>query len=346
MSTQNKPKIISVFNNKGGVGKTTYLYHLAHLLAESGKKVLCVDCDSQCNLTAYFLPGLTLNGENNALKKAMYSKISIYDCVSGILGGEGININIKPLNVSNYTRENYLYLIPGSMNLSNFEDELGNTFGQAQAGGSLAITVQSALYRAIRGIAEKNDFDLVLLDVGPNLGALNRVLVGGSDYFIVPVSPDLFSIMGAYNLGERLKIWRSGWETINTAYKTSQFFRESSNIPSGKPKFLGYIIQNFTMSPAKNPAVAFQKFIDKFEPVFNESIIKPLAEYDQVALGIQNFNMGKIPDMATAVPTSMEYNCPMHKLTTILGGVPQAINGLHMVGHLEKSVNTIMRIIP
>ena len=67
---QNKtPKIISVFNNKGGVGKTTYLYHLAHLLAESGKKVLCVDCDSQCNLTAYFLPGLTSTDENNALKK-------------------------------------------------------------------------------------------------------------------------------------------------------------------------------------------------------------------------------------------------------------------------------------
>lgn len=275
----------------------------------------------------------------------MDSNISIYDAVSGILGGEGININIEPLNVSRHTRQNSLYLIPGSMNLSNFEDELGNTFGQAQAGGSLAITVQSALYRAIKGIAEKNNFDLVLLDAGPNLGALNRVLVGGSDYFIVPVSPDLFSIMGAYNLGERLKTWRSGWETINTAFKTSQFFRESTNIPSGKPKFLGYIIQKFTTGPTRNPAIAFQNFMNRFEPAFVESMIKPLSEYNQIPLGIKDFNMGEIPDMAAAVPTSMEYNCPMHKLYTILGGVPQAKTGLKMIGHLEESVNRVMEIL-
>ena len=48
-------KTISIFNNKGGVGKTTYMYHVAHLLARRGLKVLMVDCDSQCNLSAYSL---------------------------------------------------------------------------------------------------------------------------------------------------------------------------------------------------------------------------------------------------------------------------------------------------
>jgi len=48
-------KIISIFNNKGGVGKTTYMYHIAHLLEKQGKKVLMVDLDSQCNLSAYSL---------------------------------------------------------------------------------------------------------------------------------------------------------------------------------------------------------------------------------------------------------------------------------------------------
>ncbi len=50
------PAIISIFNNKGGVGKTTYMFHIAHLLEQSNKTVLMVDCDSQCNLTAYALP--------------------------------------------------------------------------------------------------------------------------------------------------------------------------------------------------------------------------------------------------------------------------------------------------
>jgi chromosome partitioning protein len=48
-------KTISIFNNKGGVGKTTYMYHVAHMLARRNLKVLMVDCDSQCNLTAYSL---------------------------------------------------------------------------------------------------------------------------------------------------------------------------------------------------------------------------------------------------------------------------------------------------
>jgi cellulose biosynthesis protein BcsQ len=46
-------KLISVFNNKGGVGKTTLTYHIAHALAEMGQKVLILDLDPQCNLTIY-----------------------------------------------------------------------------------------------------------------------------------------------------------------------------------------------------------------------------------------------------------------------------------------------------
>lgn len=274
----------------------------------------------------------------------MESKISIYDSVSGILGSEGINTDIKPLNVSKYTKADHLYLILESISLSNFEDELGNTFGGAESGLDLSITVQSSLYRAIRGIATKNDIDLVLLDLGPNLGALNRVLVGGSDYFIVPVSPDLFSIMGAHNRGERLETWRSGWETINKAFRKSPFFREA-NIPSGKPKFLDYIIQQFTMGPARNPAAAFQRFIDRFSPAFTKSIINPLSKYDQIASGIKDYCMGKIPDMLVAVPKSMEYNYPMHKLTTILGGSAHATNGLNMINHMAGSVKTVMEVL-
>lgn len=48
-------KFVSIFNNKGGVGKTTYMYHVAHLLSAAGKTVLMVDLDGQCNLSAYCL---------------------------------------------------------------------------------------------------------------------------------------------------------------------------------------------------------------------------------------------------------------------------------------------------
>lgn len=50
------PDIITVFNNKGGVGKTTLTFHLAHALGELGKRVLLIDLDPQCNLSIIALP--------------------------------------------------------------------------------------------------------------------------------------------------------------------------------------------------------------------------------------------------------------------------------------------------
>ena len=65
------PTKIALFNNKGGVGKTTFLYHIAHRLAERGRSVLMVDCDSQCNLTSYTLDERKIEEE----KKVSGSKL-------------------------------------------------------------------------------------------------------------------------------------------------------------------------------------------------------------------------------------------------------------------------------
>jgi chromosome partitioning protein len=54
--------------------------------------------------------------------------------------------------------------------------------------------------------------DIVLVDLGPNLGALNRAVLATSDFFITPVAPDLFSIQGTENLGNKLVSWRKEWD--------------------------------------------------------------------------------------------------------------------------------------
>ncbi len=186
--------IISLFNNKGGVGKTTFLFHVAHVLAESGRKVLMVDCDSQCNLTAYAL-------QDKAIEKAWEDAgNSIYRAIEPVARGIGDIRNRAP----SVLRTN-LSLFPGDLLLSDFEDLLGDTWNGAKGGSEPALRAQSAIYRAILQAAEKSAAEVVLVDLGPNLGSLNRAVPGGSDYVIVPVAPDLFSIRGTENLGEEAR---------------------------------------------------------------------------------------------------------------------------------------------
>ena len=120
--------IISLFNNKGGVGKTTFLFHVAHLLADSGQKVLMVDCDSQCNLTAYALT-------DREIEKAWAdSGNSIYRAIEPVARGIGDIRNRAPNLISAN-----LYLFPGDLLLSDFEDLLGDTWNSAKGGSEPAL---------------------------------------------------------------------------------------------------------------------------------------------------------------------------------------------------------------
>jgi len=164
------PKIISAFNNKGGVGKTTFLFHVAHYLADDGQRVLLVDGDSQCNLTAYALDDL-------AIEKAWDPNgNSIYRAIEQVARGLG---DIR--NRAATTLEERLFLLPGDLLLSEFEDLLGDTWSAAKGGAEPALRVQSAIYRVIKQAADKCAATVILVDLGPNLGALNRAVLAGSD---------------------------------------------------------------------------------------------------------------------------------------------------------------------
>ena len=167
-------KTIAIFNNKGGVGKTTYLYHIANILADNEICTLMVDCDGQCNLTSYSL-------EDSDIQKAWRETgNSIYKVVQPVAEGIGDIRKRKPTQLNEF-----LYLVPGDIDISNFEDRLGETWGSAGTQHA-SIRVQIAIYRYVKYAAEKCNADVVLIDLGPNLGALNRAVLGGCDYFISP----------------------------------------------------------------------------------------------------------------------------------------------------------------
>ena len=297
------PAMVSFFNNKGGVGKTTLLYHVAHVLAEEGKRVLLVDADSQCNLTAYTL-------SERQIEKAWDEKgNSIWRAIEPVARTIGDIRDRAPTQV----REN-LSILPGDLLLSIFEDVLGETWNSAKGGSEAALRAQSALYRAVLAGAEKVAADAVLIDLGPNLGALNRAMLGGSDYFVVPIAPDLFSIRGTENLGSKLVKWRKEWDQANAAWAGSG----TLELPAGRPQFAGYVIQQHNLRNTQSGMTqGWQLFGSRVESAVQDNIVQPLGQLDQlVNWEDEGFELCRIPNLHSLIPYSLEARKPVYRCTS------------------------------
>lgn len=322
-------KILSVFNNKGGVGKTTYMFHIAHLLARAphNKRVLIVDCDSQCNVTSYALD------EPSISNSWQVGGNSIFRVIEPVYEGLGDFAQIQPTNLSNN-----LYIVPGDLNLSLYEDRLGDTWNSAKGGSRPDIRIQTAIFRYINWCISELNIDLVLIDLGPNLGALNRSLLSSCDLFITPLSADLFSLKGTENLGNKLLIWASEWEQIENAYTANDIA-----IPNGAPKFLGYVIQRHNVRDnTRGMTRGWQIFANKIPQTVNNNIVNKLTPNNQVVIR-QNYNLGQIPNLHSLIPYSLDSRKPVFDCTHREG-----LTGAHItfaresVNHFTDIINTIV----
>jgi len=251
---------VAMFNNKGGVGKTTLAYHLAHMISRIGVRVLAVDLDPQANLTAHFLDEDELEsmwgGEEDGRQ-------TIAGAVQPIVDGLGDIAVITPRQPC----EN-LWLLPGDLALSRFEERLAQEWPATLAGGNnAAVRVTTAFHRLVRAATQAAEAEVVLIDVGPNLGALNRSALLLADHVIVPLGADLFSAQGLRNLGPVLRRWRTDWQ--DTALP-----RVPANIeaPSGAMNPLGYVVMQPSMR-LDRPVRAYQLWLDRIPGVYAKAVL-------------------------------------------------------------------------
>lgn len=202
--------VLTFFNNKGGVGKTSLVYHLAWMFAEEGEQVLVCDLDPQANLTASFLDDDTLetlwDGEGDKER-------TIYECVKPLIQvGDLQRLLVKMI-------DRKLGLIPGDLALSGFEDYLSSEWPNAMGSENLfrSFRVLTAFWGVMQNGAKATRATIILVDVGPNLGALNCSALIATDYVVAPLSADLFSLQGLRNLGPTLK---NGSENGQSVAKT------------------------------------------------------------------------------------------------------------------------------
>ena len=242
------PIRITIFNHKGGVGKTTLTVNIATALASLGKSVLLVDTDPQCNLTSYLLADDVVNDLLDHSEST--DGATIWTAVKPIFDRVGVGKHIKPIEIQD------LSLIPGDIKLSEFEEFLGEAWTDSfrrRLGGLQAL---SAISNLVTNVCIEKNFDYVFFDTGPNIGPLNRILLLDSDFFVVPVACDLFSVRALATLGTTLSRWIIDARTI------SSIAPDSAPVLAGAPTFLGYIPQRFKVygrTMAQQPSRYFRE---------------------------------------------------------------------------------------
>lgn len=262
-------KTIAVFNHKGGVSKTTTVFNVGWKLASKGKKVLLVDADSQCNLSLYMMGAEKFdkfyaegnrNNIKDALEPALKSKprlVEAVDCVQT-------------------ERNENLFLLPGHLDLSEAEVQLGLSFQLTDAVGALE-NLPGCFSYLFRKTAEKYNVDFVLIDMNPSLSAINQDLLISSDYFLVPTSPDIFSYMSINSLARVLPSWENWAKRARPIFQNAEY-----PLPNNTPKFIGYTINDFNLTHG-NPTTAFAEQMNRIGETIVEKLV-PSLEYSGMLL--------------------------------------------------------------
>ncbi len=289
-------KSVAFFNNKGGVGKTTLLCNVAAYAAlRLHKKVCVIDADPQCNASQYFFDEDTLDEIYDS------SSFTIQDIVEPLTQGEGFSSELKLRTCKNFGID----VLPGDPRLALTEDFLAQDWGSAKSGEIRGIRT-NLFFSELLG--RLKDYDLVFVDVSPSLGAINRSILLTTDFFMSPMSIDIFSLKAFQNIAKWIQEWTEDWE------KGIQNVRDPSKLPNlkyGQAKFLGYVTQQYL---AKRDVSGVRRGVKAYEAIRNQidGLIKDCG-LDANIPG-KPFELGTVPNLFSLIPMSQSSNKPVFEL--------------------------------
>ena len=300
--------VLTFFNNKGGVGKTSLVFHLAWMLSEMGKRVVAIDLDPQANLTSAFLSedDLELLWD---LDDSSERNTTIYQCIRPLTEvGDILEPQTQQINP-------HLHLVPGDLGLAGFEDFLSQEWPNALGSGSLyrPFRILSSFWQVGQRAAQQHNADIILADVGPNLGAINRSALIGTDHVVIPLAADLFSLQGLRNLGPTLRAWRADWNKRVDNWTTPAF-----DLPGGGMQPVGYVLMQHTERLSR-PVQAYKKWADRIPETYQKSVL------NQTQLPktqpIDSHCLARLKHYRSLVPMAQEARKPIFHLTTADGAI-------------------------
>lgn len=298
-------KTIAFFNNNGGVGNTTLVYHFSYMLSELGYKCLAVDLDPQANLTSMFLDEEKLAEvyENENTRPTILEAIKPLD--------KGIG-DIRPATIHQINKS--IGLLAGDLELSMFEDKLSENWGKCNDGDEAAFRIISSIYRVIDEAGKRIEADYCVIDIGPNFGAINRATLIAADFVVVPMAADLFSLQGLKNLGSRLEKWRKEWSKRKVENP-----EPTLHLPNSKIIPLGYIIMQHGIKESR-PVKSYLKWANRIPQVFIESVLKESLQQDTIVENDINC-LALLKHYHSLIPMAMEVRKPIFLLKPADGAI-------------------------
>lgn len=294
--------IVAFFNNKGGVGKTSLVYHLAWMYRDQRHCILVADLDPQANLTAAFLDEDRLE---QLWSDSPHAR-TVFGAIEPLLKGTG-DIVEKP-HVEDIAGG--LGLLPGDLALARFEDELSQQWPRCLDRQERAFRVMSAFWRVLQHGARSHGAEFVLVDLGPNLGAINRAALVASDYLAIPLVPDLFSLQGLKNLGPMIRRWREDWH-IRIELNPDP----ALELPAGHIQPAGYIIMQHA-ERLNRPVRAYERWEKRIPEDYSREVLGESAPVMS-----NGHLLARVKHYRSLMPMAQEARKPMFHLTAADGAI-------------------------
>jgi cellulose biosynthesis protein BcsQ len=295
-------KTVAFFNAAGGVGTTTLVYHLAWMLTNMRRKVLAVDLDPQSHLTSMFL-------DDNQLEGLWRDRPGMIADVMEVLADD-LDTTGHPL------------LIPGDLALAGYEDNLSDAWRRCRDGNESAFRTITTFYRSIRRVAETKEVDLTLIDTGPNLGAIIRAGLVASEYVVIPLAPDVFSVRGLQLLGPQLKRYRENWGKLRAKSPDPHLA-----VPSGEMTPAGYVVTP-SVYRSDRPQKAYLRWMDRIPMEYRQSVTD---EPIQSGIRVDNdpYCMAALKNYRSLMPLAVQARKPMFQLKPADGAIGAHVQAVH-----------------
>ncbi len=308
-------KTIAIFNNKGGVGKTTIATMLGFMLASRNNRVLVIDLDPQSNTTQTVLDEQQIDRIYNPKTEAIRIK-TIMDIIEPMRSTNEPKIgDVKPTIYSSKKHGFKFDIIPSSLKLSIFEDTLSRAWDDvkgSQIGGFRRTNWARQLFSQV----EKR-YDYVLIDLSPNLGALNRSVMLNIDHFIIPTTGDIYNQYGVSNIGPWIKGWIKdygrGVKFLSEDYSEDYLKTLNLNLDTSEEnyiKLLGFIQNRVKFSERnKYKIITWQeKFFEKIALAINNNLNFSFTDDIQ-----KDLKLGTIKEVNSLLSESQNNTVPVVK---------------------------------